>query len=232
MPETLIDDAPSESLDLYLRPTWFLDCDSPVVREFAERTIGEAASDIERAVRLYYAIRDGIRYNPYAMSPDPATFKASAVATSESAFCIPKAVFLAAAGRAVGIPSRLGFADVRNHLASAQLLELMGTDVFAFHGYTEFHLEGKWVKATPAFNLTLCERFGVLPLEFDGRTDSIFHPYDAGGRRHMEYIRDRGAHADLPFDEMVRVMRETYPRFAARFMAADAPPRDEFFDPE
>jgi len=183
-------------------------------------------------VRLYYAIRDGIRYNPYAMSRERSDFRASAIAGAESSFCVPKAIFLSASGRAAGIPSRLGFADVRNHLASAQLLEMMGTDIFAFHGYTEFFLEGKWVKATPAFNLTLCQRFGVLPLEFDGRTDSIFHPYDAGGRRHMEYVRDRGTHADFPFEEMVRVMRDTYPRFAAQYETVGAPPRDDMFNPE
>ena len=232
MPETQIDAAPSEDLDPYLESTWFVDSDSPEVEAFAGRTIGDAVSDIDKAVRLYYAIRDGIRYNPYAMSPDPAAFKASAVAKAESSFCVPKAIFLAAAARAAGIPSRLGFADVRNHLASAELLERMGTDVFVFHGYTEFHLEGKWVKATPAFNLSLCRRFGVLPLEFDGKSDSIFHPFDAGGRRHMEYVRDRGTYADFPFEEMIRVFRETYPRFVPTDETGDAPPRDEMFNPE
>jgi hypothetical protein len=149
------------------------------------------------------------------------------VAGDQPSAC-PKAIFPPPPGRA---HQPAGFADALT-TRDAQLLEMMGTDVFAFHGYTEFFLEEKWVKATPAFNLTLCQRFDVLPLEFDGRTDSIFHPYDAGGRRHMEYIRDRGTHADLPFDEMVRVMRETYPRFAAHFQAEDAPPRDEMFDPE
>jgi transglutaminase-like putative cysteine protease len=227
-----LEPAPAGEMDRYLEPTWFLDSDSPEVSSFAARAIGDAAAGIDRAVRLYYAVRDGIRYNPYATSRDRADFRASAVSRAESAFCVPKAILLAAAGRAAGVPSRLGFADVRNHLASRQLLELMGTDVFAFHGYTEFFLETKWVKATPAFNLSLCERFGVLPLEFDGRTDSIFHPFDAGGRRHMEYVRDRGTHADFPFEEMLRVFRETYPRAAALAGRPAAPPRDEMFNPD
>lgn len=232
MPETMIDSATSGDLDIYLRPTWFLDSDSPEVLSFAARTIGDAVSDIDKAVRLYYTIRDGIRYNPYAMSGERADFRASAIAGAESAFCVPKAIFLAASGRAAGIPSRLGFADVRNHLASAQLLEMMGTDIFAFHGYTEFHLEGKWVKATPAFNLALCTRFDVVPLEFDGRSDSIFHAFDAGGRRHMEYVRERGSYADFPFEEMIRIFRETYPGMAARERVGGATPPDEMFDPE
>jgi transglutaminase-like putative cysteine protease len=210
---------PPSDLDPFLRPTRYLDCDAPAVRAYAAEAIGEATTDLERAIRLYYAVRDGIWYDPYAVSLDPETYRASAVARAASAFCIQKAILLAAAARAVGIPSRLGYADVRNHLASEKLLALMGTDVFIFHGYVELHLAGRWVKATPAFNLALCERFGVRPLEFDGRTDAVLHPFDAHGRRHMEYLRDRGSHADFPFEEMARAFRESYPR-----MIEQAPP--------
>jgi hypothetical protein len=89
----------------------------------------------------------------------------------------------------------------------------MGSDLFVYHGYTEFLLDGKWVKATPAFNLELCRRFRVKPLEWDGATDSIFHPFDEDNRRHMEYLRDRGSFADVPVDDIQKVFRETYPRF-------------------
>jgi hypothetical protein len=51
----------------------------------------------------------------------------------------------------------------------------------------------------------------VKPLEFDGRHDSIFHPFDADDRRHMEYVRDRGSYADVPVEEIQRVFREAYP---------------------
>lgn len=54
----------------------------------------------------------------------------------------------------------------------ARMREQMKTDVFYWHGYASIYLEGKWVKATPAFNIELCEKFLRL-LEFDGRTDSI-----------------------------------------------------------
>jgi hypothetical protein len=87
----------------------------------------------------------------------------------------------------------------------------MGTDLFVYHGFTELWLEGKWVKATPAFNLELCRKFRVKPLEFDGRSDSIFHPFDADDRRHMEYLRERGSFADVPVAEIQRVFRESYP---------------------
>jgi hypothetical protein len=89
----------------------------------------------------------------------------------------------------------------------------MGSDLFVYHGYTEFHIDGRWLKATPAFNLALCQRFRVKPLEFDGRADSIFHPFDEDERRHMEYLRDRGAYADVPVAEIQQAFREAYPKF-------------------
>jgi transglutaminase-like putative cysteine protease len=198
-------------MERYLRPTSFLDADHPRVRELAETAAAGAADPTERAVRLYYAVRDGVRYDPYSIDFSPEGFTASAVIARGRGYCVAKATVLAAAARALAIPSRLGFDDVRNHLATPRLREQMGTDVFYYHGYTELHLDGRWVKATPAFNIELCRRFGVRPLEFDGREDSIFHPLDAEGRQHMEYLHDRGSRDDVPLDELREAMARLYP---------------------
>ncbi|MCS6806331.1 MAG: transglutaminase family protein [Acidobacteriota bacterium] len=201
-----------DGYQIYLQPTPFIDWDTPSVIQFAQSTVGEASSDIDKAVRLYYRVRDEIRYDPYHIELRPEMMKASAVLARGFGFCIEKAVLLAAAARALTIPSRLGFADVRNHLATERLRQWLQTDLFVFHGYTELWLEGRWVKATPAFNRSLCERFGVKPLEFDGRHDSVFHPFDANGQVHMEYVRDRGQFADVPFEAMVAELKRHYPR--------------------
>lgn len=198
-------------MDTWLRATEILDADHPSIRAFAAANAGTAADPVARAVRLYYAVRDGLRYDPYAADSSAAGLRASAVLASGRGYCVSKAGLLTAAARAAGIPARPGFADVRNHLATPRLLEMMRTDVFYYHGYTELWLDGRWVKATPAFNVELCERFGVAPLEFDGRADSIFHPFDNSGRQHMEYIRDRGPRDDMPVDEIRAAMREYYP---------------------
>jgi transglutaminase-like putative cysteine protease len=179
---------------------------------FAKKNLN-GDSDRERAVSLYYAVRDGIPYNPFLDFSDARVFQASAVLEANQGFCVGKAALLAACARAAGIAARVGFADVKNHLTSPRLAETMGSDLFVYHGYTELHLDGKWVKATPAFNLSLCTRFRVRPLEFDGREDSIFHPFDEDDRRHMEYLRDRGVHADVPVEEIQRTFREAYPKF-------------------
>ena len=135
---------------------------------------------------------------------------ASRVLETGHGWCVTKAVLLAAACRALGIPARVGFADVRNHLSTARLRETMKTDVFYWHGYTSIRLDGQWVKATPAFNIELCERFGLLPLEFDGCADSIYHPFDRAGNRHMEYLSMRGEFDDVPLASMVTTFRQHY----------------------
>ncbi len=195
----------------YLEPTEYIESEDPRVVSFARRAVVGAATDRDRAVRLYYAVRDGYRYDPWAFSLEPEIYRATTTLASGTGFCIPKAILLAAAARALGIPARLAFADVRNHLASDRLLEVMRTNLFAFHGMTELQLGGRWVKATPAFDIDLCQLFGVLPLEFDGRSDSVLHPFDRSGKLHMEYVVDRGSFADLPIEELTRVTHQHYP---------------------
>jgi transglutaminase-like putative cysteine protease len=196
----------------YLAPGRYIDSSHPAVIAFAEENAtGETEKD--RAVSLYYAVRDKIRYNPFLDFADRDVFRASAVLEAGQGFCVGKASLLAACARAAGIEARVGFADVKNHLTTPRLAETMGSDLFVYHGYTEMRIDGKWVKATPAFNLALCTRFRVKPLEFDGREDSIFHPFDEDDRRHMEYLRDRGVYADVPVNEIQQAFREAYPKF-------------------
>lgn len=201
----------SEDFQIYLQPTEFIDSDSPRVIQFVERVVKGESTAISRAIRLFYAVRDEIYYDPYRIDLSREGLKASSVLEKKYGFCISKAILLAAASRVVHIPSRLGFADVKNHLTTGRLRRLMKSDIFAYHGYTELFLGGKWVKATPAFNLSLCEKFDVKPLEFDGQNDSIFHEYDRKGNRHMEYIRDHGQFADLPYEQVLRAFKRHYP---------------------
>jgi len=165
---------------------------------------------LQRAVDLYYAVRDEFRYNPYSISLEEQAFKASFTLEAGQGWCVPKAILLAACCRAAGIPARLGFADVKNHLSTERLRQSMKTDVFLWHGYTSVYLEGQWVKATPAFNVELCDKFGLKPLEFDGLADSIYHEFDCAGNKHMEYLQERGEYQDLPLTEMLSDFEKIY----------------------
>lgn len=193
-----------------LKPTPLIDADHPAVTAFAHAHLGTSGDTRERAVSLYYAVRDGFRYDPYRLDLRPEGMRASRVLETGHGWCVTKAVLLAAACRALQIPARVGFADVRNHLSTARMRETMQTDVFYWHGYTSILIDGRWLKATPAFNIELCERFGLLPLEFDGREDSIYHPFDRAGNRHMEYLSMRGEFDDVPLASMVTTFRQHY----------------------
>jgi transglutaminase-like putative cysteine protease len=202
----------NEGFRKYLVPTPFIDCDNQQIIAYANSLSCHTSCPVENAISIYHAVRDDVRYDPYNVRLDQAHLKASYTLQVRRGFCVSKAVLLAAASRAVGIPSRLGFANVRNHLTTARLRESMGTDLFVYHGYTELFLNGRWVKATPAFNRSLCERFNVKPLAFDGVNDSMFQAYDENGNKHMEYVQDHGAYADVPLSDIVESFKRHYPR--------------------
>lgn len=189
----------------------FIDSDAPQVIAFAKQATAGARDQREAALRLYTAIRDGIIYDPYVDLANPSNYRASSVLAAGRAFCIGKSALLAASARVVGIPARVGYADVRNHLTSPRFYEKAKTDRFIWHSYTELYLAGRWVKATPAFDRALCDRLGLKTLEFDGETDSLLQPFDRSGRQHMEYLNDRGAFGDVPFDTIQADFMKYYP---------------------
>ncbi len=201
----------NNNLDIYLSATQIIDSDNRDIIEYAEAVVGKAGTDLDKAIKVFYAVRDDIFYDPYNVSINPEKLKGSYTLKRGKGYCVTKAVLLAACGRAVGVPSRLGYADVKNHISTKRLRESMQTEVFYYHGFTEFYLNGRWVKATPAFNLSLCEKFQIKPLEFDGAEDSLFHEYDKRGERHMEYLKYHGHYADLPLQEIIDIYAKHYP---------------------
>ncbi|MBU1711677.1 MAG: transglutaminase family protein [Proteobacteria bacterium] len=200
----------NSEMQQYIQPSPTIDFDNITVAKFAGENSGVSADQREQAVSLYYAVRDSIRYDPYSMNLSIEGLRASTTLSLGRGWCVAKAIILAACCRSLGIPARLGFADVRNHLTTARLREIMKTDVFFWHGYTSIYLDGLWIKATPAFNIELCEKFRLKPLDFDGLKDSIYHPFDLEGNKHMEYLRYRGEFADVPLDQIIESFSREY----------------------
>lgn len=183
----------------------------PAVVNCRDRATRDGDDDpVSTAVKLFYAVRDGIRYDPYSPFYLPRHYRASDVLKRGKGYCVGKAALLCALGRACRIPSRLGFATVRNHLASRQLIAYLGSDRFVFHGYVEFYLKERWVKATPAFNAELCERHRVDPLEFNGREDAAFQAYNRENNRFMEYLEELGTFDDVPVEQIVAAWKKEY----------------------
>jgi transglutaminase-like putative cysteine protease len=195
----------------YLQPTPTIDSDHFTVKEFAKQHSSDHKDHRQQAVQLYYAVRDGIRYDPYSAVLSVEGIRASTTLSNERGWCVAKAILLAACCRSIGIPARLGYADVLNHLSTERMRNVMKNDVFYWHGYTSIYLNGRWIKVTPAFNIELCHKLNIKPLDFDGFEDALFHPFDLEGNRHMEYLQYRGEFADVPIDLIKETFEKGYP---------------------
>jgi transglutaminase-like putative cysteine protease len=184
----------------YLRATESIDAGHKKIMETATRVTHGCSSDEEKAVALFYFVRDSIRYNIYMISVFVEDFQASRILEWGKAYCVQKAVLLTALGRAAGIPSRLVFAKIKNHKVPKHIMEMMGTDTFPRHGYNQFFLHGTWVSAAATFDKTLCEKAGLPTVEFDGKTDAILPEKDLQGEPYIEYVEKFSPKEDLPFD--------------------------------
>ncbi len=195
----------------YLEPTFFIDSKSDVITKLVEK-IGESANQAVDFIKSSFNyVRDKIKYTVETVQHDsPADMKASTTVLREKGFCIQKAVALAALLRANNIPARLHFADIINHRSSPHLQELMRTKVFVFHGYTDVYLDNRWIKLTPAFDTSLCEKHNLPVCTFNGVDDAIFQSHDNLGNLFVEYVKDRGDYADLPYQEIFDTFSRYY----------------------
>ena len=183
-----------------LLPTYFLDSDHPRVRDYAQQAVEGIDDPVEQVKALFLKVRDGLPYDPYKLDLRREALRASDVLLRPKAYCVEKAIVLAAALRVLGFPSRLFFGNVRNHIGTGRLEAFLGTNVLAFHGCAEVYLNGRWLKITPAFNKELCRRLGVAPLEFDGENEAVFQEFGGQGQRFMEYLVEHGSFSDMPYD--------------------------------
>lgn len=206
------------SLGVFLAPAEYIDSDHPMILKQAEpwRAL---VDPVDRARAVFMFVRDV----PYEADDFDVldTFRASHVLEAGHGYCVSKAALGVALARAVALPARIAFADVRNHLSSPRLREAMGTDIFAWHGYIEFYLGGRWIKASPTFDPVTCERAGVSPLEFDGVNDALLQAFDHG--QTMNYVAYHGAFHDVPARflsaEMLRLYPFTRDRGISRYKA-------------
>jgi transglutaminase-like putative cysteine protease len=198
-------------LEKFLEPTFYLDCDSEAVKKKSQDIIRGILTPRDRAVRIFYAVRDGIKYTIYGKRSLPEHFRASAILSAGEGYCVQKAILLVALSRAASIPARLRFAAIKSHLTSKEMLEKRGSNLFPYHGYTDLYIEGSWFKAAPTFDLVSCRNGGLRPVEFDGRHDALLPPTTLDDRPHIEYVEDRGFFEDVPFDAIMKAsLRHKY----------------------
>ena len=197
-----------ENLNEYLKATETIDCDNQEIKAKTEELTANKANAKEKAISLFYFVRDEISYNFFVRSNKPEYYKASRILKIKNGFCIQKAVLMAALCRSAGIPARLRMAILRNHLAPPRLRELLNGNILPTHGYNELFIDGKWIKVAPTFNIEMCRKNNFVPVEFDGEHDATLPAYDKDGKPHMEYVKDNGAYADLPMDLIIKLRIE------------------------
>jgi transglutaminase-like putative cysteine protease len=186
----------------YLGPTFFIDCDEDIIKNKARELTLNLNGMLEKAQRIFYFVRDDIRYNVYSPRPTEEYFKASKVLANAEGYCVQKALLLVALARAADIPARLRFAEIRIHHTAKSIAEKRGTNVFSYHGLADLYIDGHWIKATPTYDLGYCSKVGIAPVEFDGKSDALLPLFTLDGRLNIEYIQDRGFFDDLPLDEI------------------------------
>ncbi|MBM3141850.1 MAG: transglutaminase family protein [Chloroflexi bacterium] len=199
-----------DQMERYLKSTATIDSDNPSIKEKAQNLIRGKRETTDKAKSLFFWVRDEIKYNPFVPLEVLENYRASKTLERGQGFCVEKAAVLAAFARAVGIPARLHLADIRNYLISDRLLKVMGTNLFSYHGYTELYIKGTWVKATPAFDLKMCQENRIIPVEFDGKNDAIFPSHNMDGKLHIEYAADHGHRVDVPVDEILAAWLKHY----------------------
>ena len=193
-------------IEEYLKATPLIDCEAKPIKDKAQSLTRGQKDSIEKAKSLFYFVRDKIKYNPYVPRYLPEHFQASNILSQGNGFCFQKAILLVALARAVGIPARLRHAHIRNHLLPDKIAKMIRTNVLPDHGYAELYLEGKWVKAAPVFDLRMCQKNRIIPVEFDGKNDAVFHSHNQDGKLHIEYIKDCGHYQDVPLDKIWEAM--------------------------
>jgi len=196
----------------YLEPTYFFDFDhKPVYNKVIELT-KDLKTEKEKAIALFYWVRDEIKYNMSTYIPSvKANFRASVTLRRKNGFCVSKSILLSSFARAIGIPARIHLCDLINHKVSQKVIDFMGTNVMYYHGYSEFYLNDRWIKLTPSFDQKTAIKGNFLPMvEFDGENDAVFPSYDNDGNRFGEYLEDRGVYAELPLDEIEQLFKEKY----------------------
>jgi hypothetical protein len=198
-----------EKLEKYLKPTAVIDWDTEAVKRKAQELTRGLNTDREKAIALYYFVRDQVRHNPYAEGFCPEDYKASVILQRGYGYCQHKALLLVALARAAGIPARLGYADVRDHLLSRRFRDMIGGDnLLIQHGYAELYIDGKWAHASPAYDLGTCNKMGFVPVEFDGIHDARDSAFNQRGKPHIEYVKDHGTYDDFPWDFILSYRQE------------------------
>ena len=185
--------------EMYLASTQYLDADHPLVMAEAVDVTRGANSDVERVERIYYYVRDHLRYDVLESFRYLAEGRlaASDVIEHGVALCMGKADSFVALCRAVGVPARVALQTLESpdmefvNPAVRALWQTKQGRPLPWHSLGEAFLNGRWVKLDATIDASTAARFGKpYTQEFDGITD--IHTVEG------PIVRENGSYADYP----------------------------------
>lgn len=195
--------------DVERNPSDLLDFLHDNVQNFVSTVLaGESLDERGTAVKLYYAVRDKITYEVFDTDISEKGLRASQIVKNRRGFCLHKALLYAAACRSQGLACRLVASRVTNHVATRELQDLVGGDVF-LHWYNEVNVGDAWLQVSPVFSKLLCKLYGIEPLEFDGYSSAIHQPLSGGLA--MNYLDDPVVFTDLRYSELIELVYTHHP---------------------
>jgi transglutaminase-like putative cysteine protease len=169
----------AETMQDYLAATRLCDCDNPWLRKKAEETTNGATTPEEKALRIFYFVRDNIRFG-MAFSRS----RASRILKLGYGECLTKTNVQVALLRAVGIPAQMRWvmaqSKVLRGLVADFVLRLIASE--ASHFWAECYLRDRWVSCEATFDKPLYEGMlkqglitkGQIPtIDWDGENDLV-----------------------------------------------------------
>jgi transglutaminase-like putative cysteine protease len=186
-----------------------MDIEHPAIKDTLKTLDIAALGPIERAVKIFYFVRDCCHYNMHAITGDFEAYRASEVLKKGEGWCMQKAVLFTTLARAAGIPSRLVLVSIRNHSIPPENLA-MDTNLIFPHAFNDLFLNGRWVKAAATFDAKICNNIKVAAVEFDGQQDALLPATDLEGRPYIEYLDEFGTHADIPWPLILHHLQKIY----------------------
>jgi hypothetical protein len=181
----------------YLIATRLCDCDNPWIREKAEEIVVGASNPEEKALEIFYYVRDKIRFSlAYSQS------KASHTLKRGYGECGNKTNVQITLLRAAKIPARFRWTQVKTEVLQHLIADFVYKNMppVASHFWCECYLDEKWVSCELLLDKILYDgmlmeglitKDQIPTIDWDGKTDLILlNPWITEDRGHLPSFDD------------------------------------------
>jgi len=193
-------------LSRFLKSTTVINSDSDIIKATAESLFNNANSDEEIVKRLFYFIRDEIRYI-FRLTDNPEDLKASFILQRKQGFCTQKAILFCAIARSINIPAGIAFFEIIDYFMNKSAVN---GRLIQYHGIASLYLHGRWILFDATLDKRLCEMNNRPVTEFSATKDCLMPPLAENRNKHIEYVKFRGMCSNIVPQPFIRLMQHTY----------------------